>query len=124
MFMMSLPLFHLFGFSEGMLMSMVTGARQILTETFDPPAILALMAEERPTILHGFDTHFKDLMEALDRSPRDLWRVPTGICATGMSSSVPIARRARHAFGRLVSGYGMSEIGTGPAHGPLGPTEE
>src|SRR5207245_2195153 len=94
-FMMYLPLFHLFGFSEGMLMSMVTGARQILTETFDPPAILALMAEERPTILHGFDTHFKDLMEALDRSPRELWRVRTGICATGMPSSVPVARRVR-----------------------------
>ena len=34
--MMYLPLFHLFGFSEGMLTSMVTGARQILTETFNP----------------------------------------------------------------------------------------
>src|SRR3989442_10408919 len=119
MFMMSLPLFHLFGFSEGMLMSMVTGARQILTETFDPPAILALMAQERPTILHGFDTHFKDLMEALDRSPRELWRVRTGICATGMSSSVPAARRARHVFGRLVSGYGISEVGAGAALGAL-----
>ncbi|OLC53816.1 MAG: hypothetical protein AUH77_09670, partial [Candidatus Rokubacteria bacterium 13_1_40CM_4_69_39] len=122
--MMYLPLFHLFGFSEGMLMSMVTGARQILTETFDPPAILALMAEERPTILHGFDTHFKDLMEALDRSPRELWRVRTGICATGMSSSVPVARRARHVFGRLVSGYGMSEFGAGAALGALDSTEE
>ena len=122
--MMYLPLFHLFGFSEGMLMSMVTGARQILTETFDPPAILALMAQERPTILHGFDTHFKDLMEALDQSPRELWRVRTGICATGMSSSVPIARRARHVFGRLVSGYGMSEFGAGAALGALDSTEE
>src|SRR5947208_10811999 len=122
--MMYLPLFHLFGFSDGALMSMVTGARQILTETFDPPAILALMAEERPTILHGFDTHFKDLMEALDRSPRELWRVRTGICATGMSSSVPIARRARHVFGRLVSGYGMSEFGAGAALGALDSTEE
>src|SRR5436190_16045938 len=63
--MMYLPLFHLFGFSEGMLMSMVTGARQVLTETFDPRELLALMEEERPTIAHGFDTHFKDLMEAL-----------------------------------------------------------
>src|SRR5262249_7202674 len=33
--MMYLPLFHLFGFSDGALMSMVTGARQVLTETFD-----------------------------------------------------------------------------------------
>src|SRR5438128_215351 len=87
-------------------------------------AVLALMAEERPTILHGFDTHFKDLMEALDRSPRELWRVRTGICATGMSSSVPVARRARHVFGRLVSGYGMSEFGAGAALGALDSTEE
>jgi fatty-acyl-CoA synthase len=122
--MMYLPLFHLFGFSEGMLMSMVTGARQILTETFDPRATLALMAEERPTIAHGFDTHFKDLMEALERSPRELWRIRTGICASGMSSSVDIARRARHVFGRLLSGYGMSEIGAGAALSALDSTEE
>ena len=34
--MMYLPLFHLFGFSDGALMSMIAGARQVLTETFDP----------------------------------------------------------------------------------------
>jgi fatty-acyl-CoA synthase len=33
--MMYLPLFHLFAFSEGMLTSMVSGARQVLTESFD-----------------------------------------------------------------------------------------
>jgi fatty-acyl-CoA synthase len=33
--MMYLPLFHLFAFSEGMLTSMVTGARQVLTEGFN-----------------------------------------------------------------------------------------
>src|SRR5207247_10618923 len=43
--MMYLPLFHLFGFSDGALMSMVTGARQILTETFESRATLGLMAE-------------------------------------------------------------------------------
>jgi fatty-acyl-CoA synthase len=122
--MMYLPLFHLFGFSEGMLMSMVTGARQILTETFDPQEVLALMVGERPTIMHGFDTHFEDLMAALERSPRELWRVRTGICASGMSSSVPIARRARHVFGRFVSGYGMSEFGAGAALSALDSTEE
>src|SRR5438034_9757921 len=41
-----------------------------------------------------------------------------------MSSSVPIARRARHVFGRLVSGYGMSEFGAGAALGALDSTEE
>ena len=31
-----LPLFHAFGYSEGALMSVATGAKQIITETFDP----------------------------------------------------------------------------------------
>jgi fatty-acyl-CoA synthase len=111
--MMYLPLFHLFGFGEGPLVSMVSGARQVLTETFDPAESLALIEQERATILHGFDTHFKELMEAQARGPRDLSSVRTGILATGMASSVPIARAARKVFGPLLSGYGMSEFGAG-----------
>jgi fatty-acyl-CoA synthase len=122
--MMYLPLFHLFGFSDGALMSMVTGARQVLTETFDPAESLALVEQERATILHGFDTHYKELMEAHERSPRDVSSVRTGILATGMSSSVPIARKARKMFGRFLSGYGMSEFGVGAALSALDSTEE
>jgi len=122
--MMYLPLFHLFAFSEGMLTSMITGARQVLTESFDPAASLDLIARERATVLHGFDTHYKELAEAHERSPRDVSSVRTGIFAAGMSSSVPIARRTRALFGRLVSGYGMSEIGVGVAIGALDSTEE
>ena len=122
--LMYLPLFHLFGFSEGMLISMVTGARQVLTETFDPEESLALLAEEGVTILHGFDTHFKELVEALERRPRPLPRIRIGICAAGMSSSTAVARKARRAFGPLVSGYGMSEFGAGAAIGSLDSTEE
>jgi fatty-acyl-CoA synthase len=121
---MYLPLFHLFGFSEGLLMSMVTGARQVLTETFDPRESLDLLVRERATILHGFDTHFKELIEALERSPHEVPRIRTGILASGMSSSMPIARRARQVFGPLVSGYGMSEVGAGAAIGALDSTEE
>ncbi len=122
--MMYLPLFHLFAFSEGMLTSMITGARQVLTESFDPAACLDLIARERATVLHGFDTHYKELAEAYERSPRDVSSVRTGIFAAGMSSSVPIARRTRALFGRLASGYGMSEIGVGVAIGALDSTEE
>jgi fatty-acyl-CoA synthase len=122
--MMYLPLFHLFGFSDGALMSMVTGARQVLTETFDPAESLVLIEQERATILHGFDTHYKELMAAHERSPRDVSSVRTGILATGMSSSVPIARKANTVFGRLLSGYGMSEFGVGAALSALDSTEE
>ena len=122
--MMYLPLFHAFGFSEGALMSMVTGARQVLTETFDPGESLALVEQERATILHGFDLHFKELMEAHERYPRDLSSVRTGILASGMSSSVPIAQKARRVLGRFLSGYGMSEFGVGAALSALDSTEE
>jgi fatty-acyl-CoA synthase len=122
--MMYLPLFHLFAFSEGMLTSMISGARQVLTESFDPAASLELIARERATVLHGFDTHYKELAEAHERCPRDVSSVRTGICAAGMSSSTPIARRARALFGPLASGYGMSEIGVGVAIGALDSTEE
>ena len=122
--LMYLPLFHLFGFSEGMLMSMLTGARQVLTETFDAGEALDLIARERVTILHGFDTHFKDLLEAQERAPRALPPIRTGICAAGMSSSTATARAARRTFGPLLSGYGMSEFGAGASLSALDSTEE
>jgi fatty-acyl-CoA synthase len=122
--MMYLPLFHLFGFSEGMLTSLVTGARQVLTEGFDAAESLELIERERVTVLHGFDTHYKELLEAHARRPHDVSSVRTGIFAAGMSSSVPIARRARGLFGPLLSGYGMSEFGVGAAIGSLDSTEE
>jgi len=122
--MMYLPLFHLFAYSEGMLTSMLTGARQVLTETFDAAESLELITRERATVLHGFDTHYKELCDAHARQPQDVSSIRTGIFAAGMSSSVPIARRARALFGPLVSGYGMSEFGVGAAIGALDSTEE
>jgi fatty-acyl-CoA synthase len=119
-----LPLFHMFGFSEGLLMSMMTGARQVVTETFDPAESLGLIETERATILHGFDTHFKDLLEAQRRRPRDVRSVRTGIAAAGMSSSLSIAREARAVFGQLLSGYGMTEMLAGAALSALDSTEE
>jgi fatty-acyl-CoA synthase len=109
--LMYLPLFHIFGFVCGALMSIITGARQVLTETFDGNECVDLIASERATLIHGFDTHFKDLLDAQQQKPRDVSSVRTGICGTGMSSAVPTARRARHAFGHLMTAFGMSETG-------------
>ena len=121
---MYLPLFHAFGFIQGPLMSMIRGAREVLTETFDAGECLDMIASERATIIHGFDTHYKELLDAQDKHPRDVSSVRTGICGTGMSSSIPIARRARRTFGNLMTGFGMSEVGIGVTFSFLDSTEE
>ena len=122
--LMYLPLFHLFGFVEGPLVSMIRGARQVLTETFDAGHCLDLIASENATIIHGFDTHYKELLEAQEHRPRDVSSVRTGICGTGMSSAIPVARRARQTFGNLMTGFGMSEVGIGVTFSFLDSTEE
>jgi fatty-acyl-CoA synthase len=88
--LMYLPLYHLFGFSEGMLMSMVTGARQVLSRTFDPNESLRLVEDEGATILHGFDTHFKDLLEAYRRRPCKTSSVRTGILHLACRARCPL----------------------------------
>ena len=121
-----LPLFHLFSYSEGALMSMLTGARQVLTESFIPDEAMQLIEKEKCTIIHGFETHLKDLMEAYERQPVNISTLRTGLFACGMKSSIPTCTRAADVLAPLVSvtGYGMSEMGAGTLVGSLADTIE
>jgi fatty-acyl-CoA synthase len=114
---MYLPLFHAFGLYEGSLMSMVTGARQVLMEQFDPGEALRLIGREKVTMMHGFDTHFQDIMDHPECMRTDRSSLRTGILAAGLSSSEPVARRAQQLLCRTVSGWGMTEVGVGAALG-------
>ncbi|MSO75506.1 MAG: hypothetical protein EXQ87_01135 [Alphaproteobacteria bacterium] len=116
-----LPLFHAFGFSEGAMMSLVTGARQIVTRAFDPDESLDLIQRERATVIHGFEAHMKGLAEAQEAQPRDISSLRTGVFAAGMQSATPVARRGARALAPLknLSGYGMTECWIGVALGGL-----
>jgi fatty-acyl-CoA synthase len=93
-------------------MSPITGARQVLMATFDPAEALRLIEAERITMIHGFDTHFKELLEHPSRTSRDLSSLRTGMMGTGMQSSEPIARRAQELM-PTIAGFGMTEVGCG-----------
>ena len=104
-----LPLFHLFGFGEVSLQAVLSGGCQILFDTFDAAEVLASLEAEGGTVLHGFDSHWGDLLRAQDEHPRDVSSLRMGTLAAGMESSTPVARRAQEVFCPTVSGWGMSE---------------
>ena len=112
-----LPLFHAFGYSEAAMMSMATGARQVLTETFDPDESLDLIERERATIAHGFEAHMQMLCDAQEANPRNLSSLRTGLFAAGMHSATPVARRGERVMAPLkaLSAYGMTEMWIGAA---------
>jgi fatty-acyl-CoA synthase len=112
-----LPLFHAFGLSEGAWMSLATGARQIVTRSFDPEESLDLIERERVTVIHGFEAHMKGLSEAQEARPRDLSSLRTGIFAAGMLSATPVVRRGMRLLAPLrnLSGFGMTETWLGVA---------
>jgi fatty-acyl-CoA synthase len=120
-----LPLFHAFGLSEGAWMSLVTGARQILTRGFDPDESLDLIERERASVIHGFEAHMKGLAEAQEARPRDLSSLRTGIFAAGMLSATPVVRRGMRALAPIknLSGFGMTETWLGAALSSLGDDE-
>jgi len=104
-----LPLFHLYGLSEVALAACVTGAAQVLQDSFDADAAIALIAAERATVIHGFDTHFADLMAAKARTGADTSSLRLGTFPSGGDNAVPVAMRAQAELCPTVSGFGMTE---------------
>lgn len=121
-----LPLFHAFSISEGSLMSMVSGARQVLTELFDPAEALDLIEQERITIAHGFDIHMMMLMDEQQKRPRNISSLRVGWLPAGPSNVVPTAHKACKILAPLktFSGFGMTETWTGACVGALDDTDE
>ena len=109
--LMYLPLFHAFGLYEGPLMSMITGARMVLTTLFDPPESLTLIEQERATVLSGFDTHFHGLTTHPNLESTDLSSLRTGVLAVGMASSEAVARQTQRLLCPTITGWGMTEVG-------------
>ncbi|MGH7302188.1 MAG: AMP-binding protein, partial [Candidatus Rokuibacteriota bacterium] len=125
-FLNYLPLFHIFGYIEGPLGSMLTGYRQILTDTFDPEEALDLVEHEAVTQVDGFDTHLKLLIDAQEARPRNLSTLRTGVIAGGAASATPLLYRARKVLAPLrhLTAYGMTEVGATISLSFIDSTEE
>ena len=109
--LMYLPLFHVFGMYDGALMMPLAGTAVVLMERFDPDAALRLVEAERCTLIHGFDTHFTDLLSSSELERCDTTSLRGGVLLTGMQSSVPVARAVQRRLCSTVSAWGMTEVG-------------
>jgi len=121
-----LPLFHVFGYVDGPLSTLLGGHRQVLTDTFDPDAVLDLVEREGGTLLSGFELHVKALTDAQEARPRDVSTLRSGILAGGMQSATAVLHRARKLLAPLhhVTAYGMTEVGANIIMSDLDATDE
>ncbi|MDE0387852.1 MAG: AMP-binding protein [Rhodospirillales bacterium] len=107
-----LPLFHMYGFSEAGLIAAIAGCKHVLLDRFDADECMRLVEAERGTITHGFDTHYKEYLDSLERTPRDISSLRFGTFPSGMTSSARIARRVQAEMVPTFTGWGMTETFT------------
>ena len=104
-----LPLFHLYAYSEITILSVLTGAKQVLMDVFDGGKALDRAVEEHATVLHGFEAHWLDLLVAQEKHARVLPNLRIGTLPSGVGSTIPIAEKVQKVFCPTLSGYGLSE---------------
>lgn len=104
-----LPMFHVYGLSEIVMASLVVGVHQLVMDAFDAERALHLIEAGRVNGLHGFETHYSDMLEAHERLKSDLSSLKFGTLPAGMENSSAVAERVQDLMCPTVTGFGMSE---------------
>lgn len=105
------PLYHCFGMVMGVLGAVSKGAAMVFPgEAFDAARTLDALAAERCTAVYGVPTMFVAMLEDLERHPRDLTSLRTGIMA-GAPCPVEVMGRVNTQMnmGEVTICYGMTE---------------
>jgi fatty-acyl-CoA synthase/long-chain acyl-CoA synthetase len=78
-FLVPVPLSHMFGLNVGLLLPILVGARLVLQRKFDPDAALEMIEKEKVSVLYGVPTMFIREIESQRKAPRDLSSLRTGL---------------------------------------------
>ncbi len=113
------PFFHNYGYKDGILSCLQTGATLVPQRSFDPEQTMRLIAEHRITVLTGPPVMFEALLDHPKRAHHDLSSLR--VAGTG-GTTVPAALVARMisdlGFDSVRTGYGLTEAsGFGTATG-------
>ncbi|NKB55980.1 MAG: AMP-binding protein [Alphaproteobacteria bacterium] len=104
-----LPLFHAFGMTAVMNLSLTMGAEMLLQPHFKPAEVLKIIARERATMFIGVPTMYSALIAAHEKDDYDLSSLK--FCVSGGAPlPVPIQQNFSEITGHaLLEGYGLSE---------------
>ena len=104
-----LPLFHVFGMTAVMNLSLMGGAEIILVPRFKLAEALGIIDKKKPTILFGVPTIYSAINEGKERDDHDLSSLR--YCISG-GAPLPLAIKTKFEAVTgctLVEGYGLSE---------------
>ncbi|MDQ1423704.1 MAG: HIP---CoA ligase, partial [Acidimicrobiaceae bacterium] len=104
------PFFHTAGLKSGVLACVLQGATIHPLAVFDVPAVLALVAKERITMLPGPPTVFQTILQHPDLASFDLSSVRSSVTGAAVVP-VEVIRQMREVLDirTVVTGYGMTE---------------
>jgi fatty-acyl-CoA synthase/long-chain acyl-CoA synthetase len=108
-FILSAPVFHIFGMGINLFCAVSLGARIVLLEKFQPRQVLHLIQQEKVTIHSGVPTMFIKELEVDDFQSYDLSSLRTGIVGAAPIPANKVKEiRDRLGF-NLLQSYGISE---------------
>jgi len=115
-----LPLFHVFGMTAVMNLSLYCGSEILLLPRFKLSEALGVIAREKPTVLMGVPTIYSAINESKERETFDLSSLK--YCVSG---GAPLPMTIRSKFEKLtgcdlVEGYGLTEAGPVCTINPIG----
>ena len=104
-----LPLFHVFGLTCGLNVSVASAATLTLLPRFDPAKALDIIARDRVTVFEGVPTMYAAMLHLPDADPAQAATLK--VCASGGAAMpVEILRNFESKFGCIIlEGYGLSE---------------
>lgn len=108
-FLAALPLFHVFGLTVLMNMSVSKAGTLILLPRFETETVLKTIGEQKPTIFPGAPTMYVALINHPSTAKSDLSSI--NVCISG-SAALPLEVQEQFeelSGGRLIEGYGLTE---------------
>jgi long-chain acyl-CoA synthetase len=115
-----LPLFHIYGQTHALNISIYSGLTIRMWETFDPEKVLTAIEEETSTILYAVPTMVNRLVDlAMNRAPQ---RSSLRFCISGGASlPVEVLHRFEKAFQAIIyESYGLTEFSPTCVENPFG----